>query len=230
MSRDELIRATVAVPVAMLLPLSITALQHRAIRMVAVGTLVTAALAPHLGDWRAWLVVVGTVVATAIPKSYSPKTPALPLVCAVVATMWAAGVVDLGLAWQALQSAGGDRDVVLVVAGGLAAVFISGVLIGRVLGVFARAIPHHAVGMENAGRYIGWLERALLYALFVAGAPDAAALVIAGKSVARFPSFAEEEFAEYYLIGSFLSLGVAAGLGMAVRASIGLHPLVPTRV
>ena len=65
---------------------------------------------------------------------------------------------------------------------------------------------------------------------FVAGAPDAAALVIAGKSVARFPSFKEEQFAEYYLIGSFLSLTIAAGAGMAVRAAIGLHPLVPVKI
>ena len=120
--------------------------------------------------------------------------------------------------------------MVVVLAGALAAIFVSGALIGTTLDGFARAIPEHAVGMENAGRYIGWLERGLLYILFVAGAPDAAALVIAAKSIARFPSFAKEEFAEYYLIGSFLSLGVAAGVGMAVRAVIGLHPLVPSRI
>ncbi|HYM54476.1 MAG TPA: hypothetical protein VES97_03880, partial [Solirubrobacteraceae bacterium] len=135
---------------AVLLPFCMTAMQRRAVRMVAVGTLVVVALAPHLGDWRPWLVVVGAVIATAIPRCYDPKTPALPLVCAAVATVWAAGVIDLGLAGQALQEAGEDRDVVVVVAGGLAVSFISGVLIGRVLGVFARAIPHHAVGMENA--------------------------------------------------------------------------------
>ncbi|HEX4436922.1 MAG TPA: hypothetical protein VH061_09005 [Solirubrobacteraceae bacterium] len=42
--------------------------------------------------------------------------------------------------------------------------------------------------------------------------------------------FSEEEFAEYYLVGSLLSLGIAAGLGIAVRATLGLHPLVPTKV
>lgn len=70
--------------------------------------------------------------------------------------------------------------------------------------------------MENAGRYIGWLERALLYGLILLGSPDAAALVVAAKSIARFPSFAEEKFAEYYLIGTLLSLLIAAATAVAV--------------
>ena len=77
---------------------------------------------------------------------------------------------------------------------------------------------------------IGWLERALLYGLFVAGAPDAAAVVLGVKSIARFPEFRDERFAEYYLIGSFLSLLIAAAIGLAVRAVIGLHPLIPRQL
>jgi hypothetical protein len=60
----------------------------------------------------------------------------------------------------------------------------------------------------------------------LAGAPDAAALVIAGKSIARFPSFKEERFAEYYLIGTLMSLSTAVGLALAVRAIVGMHPIV----
>ena len=79
--------------------------------------------------------------------------------------------------------------------------------------------------MEHAGRIIGWIERGLLYTLVLVGAPGAAALVIAGKSVARFPSFREERFAEYYLIGSLMSLAIALGAALAVRAIIGLDPI-----
>jgi hypothetical protein len=104
------------------------------------------------------------------------------------------------------------------------------VVIGRVLRPFARALAvGHAdrvPGLEHAGRLIGWLERTLLYGLILAGAPDAAAVVIAAKSIARFPAFSEEKFAEYYLIGTLLSFLIAAGLGVAVRAALGLHPLL----
>jgi hypothetical protein len=49
--------------------------------------------------------------------------------------------------------------------------------------------------------------------------------VIAAKSIARFPSFAEEKFAEYYLIGTLLSLLIAAATAFGVRAAMGLDPL-----
>ena len=120
--------------------------------------------------------------------------------------------------------------MVLVAAGGFVCVFVGGSLIGHVLHPFAERLgesSERVTGLENAGRYIGWLERALLYGLLLAGAPSAAALVLAGKSLARFPSFSEERFAEYYLIGSLLSLLIAAVCALAVRAALGLTPLVP---
>ena len=109
----------------------------------------------------------------------------------------------------------------LVAAGGLFCVFVGGAAIGRVMHPFAQKVDSEPRGMEAAGRYIGWLERSLLYGLVVIGSADGAALVIAAKSVARFPSFAREEFAEYYLIGSFMSLLAAAMCGLGVRAAIG---------
>lgn len=68
-------------------------------------------------------------------------------------------------------------------------------------------------------------DELLLYGLILLGSPDAAALVIAAKSIARFPSFSEEKFAEYYLIGTLLSLLVAAATAFGVRAAMGLDPL-----
>jgi len=231
MSRDELIRAVVAVPVAALLPLAFSPQSGRMSRALVTAILATAALAPYLDGWRAWVAVAGATLAGFASSARRSALRGLPLLCAGVATALAAGVINLKLAWQGIQDVGGARDVVVVIAGALAAVFVCGVLIAKVLEVFARAIPERdKQGIVHAGRYIGWLERALLYGLFVAGAPDAAALVIAGKSIARFPLFASEEFAEYYLIGSFLSLSIAAGLGASVRAVLGLHPLIPTHL
>jgi len=106
-------------------------------------------------------------------------------------------------------------------------VFLAGAGIGRLLHPFAERVrgTEDTPGMESAGRYIGWLERALLYGLIVLGSPDSAALVVAAKSIARFPSFSEEKFAEYYLIGTLLSLLAAGAAGVAVRAAMGLDAL-----
>ena len=87
------------------------------------------------------------------------------------------------------------REILIVLAGFVAAVFLAGAVIGRLLHPFALKLHRGTVpGIENAGRMIGWLERTLLYGLILAGAPDAAAIVIAAKSVARFPAFSEESF------------------------------------
>ena len=121
-------------------------------------------------------------------------------------------------------------SIIVVLAGLMVSVFPAGVLIGRLLDPFARALraseAERLPGLRNAGRLIGWLERTLLYGLILAGAPDAAAVVIAAKSIARFPAFSDERFAEYYLIGTLLSFLTAAGIGVAVRAALGLHPLL----
>jgi hypothetical protein len=121
-------------------------------------------------------------------------------------------------------------SVIVALVGAALAVFAGGLVIAQVLKPFEVKLvavsSERLTGLENAGRWIGWLERTLLYGLILAGAPDAAAIVIAAKSVARFPAFSQESFAEYYLIGTLLSFLIAAGLGVAVRGALGLHPLL----
>jgi hypothetical protein len=170
--------------------------------------------------------VATVAVAAATPAHPSLASPKFSLALVVGALAVTIGITDPASAWRAASDLGESRDLVLVAVGGLAVTFLGGTVIGQVLRPFAaRARENDRVGMENAGRYIGWLERTLLYGLILIGAPDAAALVVAAKSIARFPSFREERFAEYYLIGTLMSLLVAAAGGFAVRAAIGLDPL-----
>lgn len=225
--RDQLIRSTVAVPVAVLLPFGVDALRARQVRAVVVGGLVMAALTPLLDRWEAWLTIVVAAAAAAIPREFDVSRPWWPVALAVLATAAGAALAGAEQTGEALVSVGESRDLVVVTAGAVATIFIGGAVIARILHPFAERVDSTdtVMGMENAGRYIGWLERALLYALVLAGAADAAALVLAGKSIARFPSFSQERFAEYYLIGTLLSLLVAAGAAVGVRAAIGLDPL-----
>ena len=224
---DELIRAAVAIPVALLLPLGARVAPGRPARTAFAAMLVAAALAPYFDDWETWTLVGAAAVAAALPSNPSLDRPLLPLALATGVLALAVGLTDPGAAWDAVEDVGRSRDFVLVLGGGLMAVFLAGAVIGRVLHPFAERVrgAEDTLGMENAGRYIGWLERALLYGLVLLGSADAAALVIAAKSIARFPSFAEEKFAEYYLIGTLLSLLIAAATAFGVRAAMGLDPL-----
>lgn len=66
----------------------------------------------------------------------------------------------------------------------------------------------------GAGELIGLLERLVVFGLVLAGALGAVGLVIAAKSAARFPQFKEEAFAEYFLIGTLSSVGMATLLAV----------------
>jgi hypothetical protein len=230
MTVDALIRAAVAAPIAVLLPVCDQVLRRPQVRLPLVGALIAGAMSPYLTDWRGWVVVGGGVLASGLAGRYDGVKPWRLLACVTGATVVSVAVTKPHAALVALEGIGEQRDVTVVTAGLLAAVFLGGVLIGAVLARFERRIPERINGLAKAGTCIGWLERTLFYMLFLAGAPDAAAIVVAGKSVARFPLFGKEEFAEYYLVGSLLSLGIAAVAGIGVRAVLGLHPLVPTKV
>ena len=60
------------------------------------------------------------------------------------------------------------------------------------------------------GRFIGNLERSLIYFLIIFNQIGAIAIIIALKSLARFQKMDDKDFAEYFLIGSFLSIIMAA--------------------
>lgn len=74
---------------------------------------------------------------------------------------------------------------------------------------------------RGLGRWIGILERLLVYAFVVAGEPAAAALVVAAKSILRYPEISGEHPklpAEYVLVGSLASWLAAVAVGFGVRS------------
>ena len=74
---------------------------------------------------------------------------------------------------------------------------------------------------RNASRMIGYLERIIVYFLLLNGEYSAIALVIAAKSIARFPEINNDESflqANYYIIGTFLSFAAV----FAVTVLLGL--------
>ncbi len=68
--------------------------------------------------------------------------------------------------------------------------------------------------MENAGMYIGWLERFVVLTALVLQSPATVGLILTAKSIARYPEMKSVRFAEYFLIGTLLSvsLGIVGGL------------------
>ena len=78
---------------------------------------------------------------------------------------------------------------------------------------------------NRAGRWIGILERLLVFVLVISGQAAAAGVVVAAKSILRFPEISskpQQIAPEYVLVGSLASWLLAVVAGVAVVAGMGL--------
>ncbi|ERM93043.1 DUF3307 domain-containing protein [Caldanaerobacter subterraneus] len=97
---------------------------------------------------------------------------------------------------------------VYVVLGG--AIFIKYALLSPLV-----YIPRAEI--TTSGRIIGIIERILMTTLVAMGQVAAAGFVIAAKSIARYKELDDKNFAEYYLIGTMLSMLLALLGGILIR-------------
>jgi hypothetical protein len=74
--------------------------------------------------------------------------------------------------------------------------------------------------IKNAGELIGIIERLLILTVVLAGNYVAVAFAIAAKSIARFKELDDKNFAEYYLIGTSVSVTVAVGVGVVMKIAV----------
>jgi uncharacterized membrane protein len=140
-------------------------------------------------------------------------------------------LVDVDQGWEAVKTVVDSDHVAVAAAGLVATVFIGGEVVAWILRRFSHALETSGKSpklqsLDDAGRYIGWFERAVLFAFVVGGEPEAAAVALAAKSFARFPTLSEHHkgFTEYFLIGSLASLTVAVAAAAATRAALGIGP------
>ncbi|HEY7926997.1 MAG TPA: hypothetical protein VIG86_06195 [Candidatus Dormibacteraeota bacterium] len=120
-----------------------------------------------------------------------------------------------------------QRGAILLITGGLLVTVFAGSVfveevISRIKGLPASSAEAEGLkGAPAGGKVIGVLERTLVYSAVLLGHPEAVALVVAVKSVVRYPDFAKERsFAEYFLIGSLLSLIFALAVGYLVSGAL----------
>ena len=67
------------------------------------------------------------------------------------------------------------------------------------------------------GKWIGILERTFIYFSIILGRIEGITIVIALKSIARFRELRDRAFAEYFLIGTLLSILIASASGVIIR-------------
>ena len=136
----------------------------------------------------------------------------LHFVTIVVAACWIVRVGPAGVLRHGLSGAARASDRVLLLLVVYVAVIFGG---GYLIRFMTRPLLKHLQGGEshaqlgNAGMYIGWLERFLVMTALILHSPATVGLILAAKSIARYPEFKREQFAEYFLIGTLLSISAA---------------------
>jgi hypothetical protein len=208
--------------------------QSRRSRAVAAGS---AALAVALlGATPAWLAVGGLLVVGGLGWLWAQTNDD---VVGARRQLWGAALV-LGLVgvmaisvsvsvreqwpsgWPAAQGKLGEVGPVrtmLLICVALLLCATANRLVRLALTVTKLEIPKTRMG--EAGRIIGPIERILIFGSLLAGIGSAAALIVAAKSAIRFSEIRYGEgtdpLAEYILVGSLSSWGIALGLtGLSV--------------
>lgn len=86
--------------------------------------------------------------------------------------------------------------------------------------VIARFIPSKSsISLQNAGKFIGVLERLLIYVFILSNHLEAVGFLLAAKSIFRFGDLKEGnelKLTEYVLIGTLLSFGIAVAISLGI--------------
>ncbi|GGJ94308.1 hypothetical protein GCM10011583_27230 [Streptomyces camponoticapitis] len=211
-------------------------------------------ISPYTSDGRAWCALVAATLLSfgAIFWHFGVGSPSFgfSVVFPVFGTassvarrlgagaIAASAILSLWIAGPNLASLGSEvtrNDQVAVFTSALLlSVFGGGILAMLATRQVRREIdalpsgPEKAAALEfmNGGSGIGLLERGLLFAFLAAGQPEAAALVLAAKSLARIPSLDHGRHAsEYFLVGTLASVIASLAMSMVARVIVGLPVL-----
>lgn len=97
---------------------------------------------------------------------------------------------------------------------------VSGIVMRELMSNWSKAInDSNEESLNNAGKYIGMLERLFVFIFVITGNWEGIGFLLAAKSVFRFGDLKESKdrkLTEYILIGTLLSFGIAIATGMVV--------------
>lgn len=110
----------------------------------------------------------------------------------------------------------------VVLAGFIATVQGSGFLVGKFVKRLMDENQLQLDGLLNGGKWIGQLERALIFVFIFIGQPGGIGFLVAAKSILRFEEAKKQKMAEYVLIGTLLSFSLAIALASATKWAMNL--------
>lgn len=88
------------------------------------------------------------------------------------------------------------------------------------IGLFVSKWTMPTNGLDDAGKYIGYLERFLTFIFILTGMYQAIGFLVAAKSILRIGNGRmahDRKKTEYVLIGTFISFLIATIIGVAIK-------------
>ncbi len=183
-----------------------------------------------LQQWLAWQLPLTIAVVHGIidaVKARSPRSAAtfawdqvahvvsiLLLAACALSQGWVASFTGLGWRWIV-----GFAGFCVTVKG---VGFFVGEVADRMFAENAVLQQMRLEGLKDGGRRIGQLERAIIFVLILAGQPTGIGFLIGAKSILRFEEAKKQPFAEYVLIGTLWSFGLAMVLAWLTRFALEL--------
>ncbi len=98
------------------------------------------------------------------------------------------------------------------------------IIIKNIISIWTPENKSKDKSLQNAGNYIGILERLFIFGFILTGHFEAIGFLLAAKSIFRFGDLKEakdRKLTEYVLIGTLLSFGIALLIGILVQLSLG---------
>lgn len=175
-----------------------------------------------LQQWTLWQAPLTVFIAHTLIDRTKLSLKATPETFALDQGAHLLSLVAIGLAaqyWQGAPAEGAEvfaRNWIVGGAGLCAAVLGPGYFIGHVATRLAEknvALKETlGKGLHGGGAQIGRLERALIFLLMAINYPAGIGFLIAAKSILRFEEAKQQNVAEYVLIGTFWSFGLAIAI------------------
>lgn len=142
-----------------------------------------------------------------------------------VFALWVIAVLAVSLGWSSPGFVNGWVWIVGM-AGFVVVVFGVGYFVGSVAEELIAANPELEktikAGLKNGGKQIGRLERGLIFAFIMVGEPTGIGFLVAAKSILRFEEAKQQPVAEYVIIGTLWSFGLAIALAWLARQAVQL--------
>lgn len=102
-------------------------------------------------------------------------------------------------------------------------VYVSPIVIKKIIEQFQFTIPNN--GLDNAGKYIGILERLFIFLFVVLQRWEGIGFLLAAKSIFRFGDLKanrEIKLTEYILIGTLISFAIGIGIALLYNVIVAL--------